>query len=89
MPTPTEAAVLTILGVEIPGSAIGRASGESVRDDVIEGRTFDEFGNQLTGPPVVKAGCCPPPPECPTGADPDLIEEAIEARLDAELFDEE
>jgi len=89
VPTPEESALLTILGVEIPGSAIGTSSGESVREDVVEGRTFDEFGTQLTGPPAAKAGCCPPPPACPTGVDPDLIEEQMEARLDAALFEED
>jgi hypothetical protein len=80
MPTPTESAraVLTILGVEVPADQIGRSTGELVGEE-----------EESPGPSAAKATCCPPPPACPSGVDPDLIEEAIEARLDAALFEED
>lgn len=85
MPTPSEAtrAVLTILGVEVPPEMIGKPGGEALTDE--EPATLATPHPNGCGCAV----CCPQPFTCPTGVDPDLIEESIEAQLDAALFQED
>jgi len=84
MPSPSEAtrALLTILGVEVPGEFIGKPGGEAITDALETPATPHPAGCGC-------AACCPQPATCPPGVDPDLIEEAIEAQLDRELFNEE